>query len=347
VALKRILGFVLALGLVGCAHGQFLGYVSLQTTQQTLATNVACTGSAQTFPVQNLGQTQHYATISSSGVQSLSLQIQGVDAKGNVFAVSDTAANPSSTSAVSGSGYYPIVQVQVSCLPSGGGGTFTLSYSGAGGPSGPTVGDYLKSQLDKIIFNNVAGNANKTAQVTTPFGSSSGVMTFQYNGASAGGGTITVGCAGAAGVFSTIFSAALPNDSNQHFFPVGNFNCLTLQASYGNSGAAGTVIVEFQFSQPGAFSVAYTATHITGTTATVVKGTPGLLHTVSINTGAAGTVSVFDLASASCTGTPATNTVAVITATTTTLQTFSYDTNLLNGICVKASVGMDLTISSQ
>jgi hypothetical protein len=91
-----------------------------------------------------------------------------------------------------------------------------------------------------------------------------------------------------------------------------------------------------------------TYTHITTTTATAAKATPGLLHTLTINTPAAGTVSVFDLATAACTGTPATNIVAVMTAIAATPpETYIYDTQLLNGICVKASVAMDLTVAVQ
>jgi hypothetical protein len=84
--------------------------------------------------------------------------------------------------------------------------------------------------------------------------------------------------------------------------------------------------------------------HITGTTATAVKASSGFLMRLSINTPAAGTVSVFDLASASCTGTPTTNTVAVVTVTSSTQpQPIAFDAHTLNGICVKASVAMDLT----
>lgn len=86
---------------------------------------------------------------------------------------------------------------------------------------------------------------------------------------------------------------------------------------------------------------------VTTTTATVVKATAGTIHTVTFNTGAAGTFKIFNLASASCTGTPSTNLFATITATTTTVQTLTYDANLSNGICVQASVAMDVTVVAQ
>jgi hypothetical protein len=48
--------------------------------------------------------------------------------------------------------------------------------------------------------------------------------------------------------------------------------------------------------------------HDTGTSATVVKASPGTLHSLVINNpGASAVISIFDLAGASCTGTPSTN----------------------------------------
>lgn len=109
----------------------------------------------------------------------------------------------------------------------------------------------------------------------------------------------------------------------------------------------------FPVNQAGTFAPLMVATgyqygHITTTTATPLGTSNGrLFHTLNINTGGAGTVKVFDLANASCTGTPATNVVASITATATTLQTFTFDATMTNGLCVQASVAMDLTVTYQ
>src|SRR5262250_2555846 len=61
-----------------------------QTVQQTLTTATACTGVAQNFPVQNLGQTQHffYITWSTPPTNSLAV-VQGIDNAGNVSVISD------------------------------------------------------------------------------------------------------------------------------------------------------------------------------------------------------------------------------------------------------------------
>jgi hypothetical protein len=333
------------------AQAQFTGFVGLQTTQQTLATGTACTGTNQVFPVRNLGQAYHFAAITSVGATRLTMQIQGVDNHGNVFGISDVVAAPgfgaTRAASIFGVGYYPITQISISCLPSGGSATFSLSYSGAYAAYSSNTGDYLKAQLDKYLLNNVPGNADANLSIATPFGSSAGNIIFQYNGASAGGGTLLVQCDLGNGIGTTIFSTPLANVSTAQVFQIPPTPCITASVFYQNSGAAGTVITTYLFSEPGSFGVANLYTHVTGTTATAVKGFAGVLHTVTINTGGAGTLSIFDLASANCTGTPATNTVAVITAVATTTQTFTYDVNMANGICVKASAAMDFTVSSQ
>jgi hypothetical protein len=70
---------------------------------------------------------------------------------------------------------------------------------------------------------------------------------------------------------------------------------------------------------------------------------------VTVNTPAAGTISIFDLATAACTGTPSTNTIAVITATSTApVGAMEYNVYAQNGICVKASsASIDFTVSYQ
>lgn len=89
-------------------------------------------------------------------------------------------------------------------------------------------------------------------------------------------------------------------------------------------------------------------THIAGTTATAIRNTEGQLDSIIVNTAAAGTITVFDLASASCTGTPSTNVVAIITeAATPTTDEIVFHAHLHNGICVKASAAMDLTVTNQ
>jgi hypothetical protein len=329
------------------ALAQFIGFTAPQSTQQTLATSVACTGSPQNFAINNLGQVQHFLSVSSVGTQTLTAQIQGLDRQANSFAISDRMLVPSSGGVVYGAGYFPRFQAVIICTP--GTGTFTLSYSGAWGSSGLNSGSFLTAAIDKQLFSGVPGNANfSTGTFQSPFGVSGGTLYFQFFTAVSSGATLTVSCQQQSLVAPVvIFTATLNNVTTLQSFPVPNLPCVFPSVTYNNTGAAGTATAEYVFASLGMISPAGTYTHVTGTTATVAKGTPGFLHTVTINLGGAGTLSVFDLPAASCTGTPATNQVAIITATATTLQTFSYDVSMLQGICVKSSVAMDYTVSSQ
>lgn len=342
--LKR-LGFAVVL-LVGCAQAQFIGYVSPQTEQQTLASSSLCTGSNQFFTIQNLGQTQHYLTISAIGTATqFQALIQGVDNLGNTFPISDQIQT---VGTVRGSGYFPKIQVQITCSPNTA--TFSAAYSGAWGTYDSPSASYLLGQVDKVAFSNIAENSNATNAMQTPFDSSAGTLVFRYSAGGAGG-SLVVTCLSPNNPGTVVYTATLANSTALQTFPVPAFTCPNIQLNYNNNGTPGTQFTEYIFAVPGTGSPpGYQYTHVTGTTATVVKGTaPAFLHTVTINTSAAGSVSIFDLATAACTGTPATNTVAVITAPAATngLPPFVYDVNFLNGICIKASVAMDFTVSAQ
>jgi len=84
---------------------------------------------------------------------------------------------------------------------------------------------------------------------------------------------------------------------------------------------------------------------ITGTSATPVPGS--WLIQISVDTPASGTIGVFDLPTAGCTGSPSTNTVGIITTTTSPGQTASFNASVQNGICVKASAAIDLAVVYQ
>lgn len=342
--MKRTL-LILALYAI-CAlrcQAQFIGYVSPQTVQQTLATNQACTGSVQQYAINNLGQTQHYVQINfSSAPQSIQAQLVGFDAAGNQYTISDVWMGTVGGT-FRGSGYYPRIAVQVTCAPIAG--TYTLSYSGAWGTYDTTAGTYLISQARKQLFSVAPQNVSNFVTFATPFLSSAGQIDLTFTGGSAGGGSLQVQCLGLTSF--NVYSAALANVTTTQFFQIPDYPCPSATVSYNNNGSAGTFTMSYSFSMPGRGAPGYSYTHVTTTTATSAKTTTGFLHGVTINTGAAGTLSVFDLNAAACTGTPATNTVAVITAVATTTQTFIYDANFLNGICLKASVAMDYTVSSQ
>lgn len=86
--------------------------------------------------------------------------------------------------------------------------------------------------------------------------------------------------------------------------------------------------------------------HIASAATTPVKATAGVLHKITVNTSAAGTVTVFDYPSGTCTGSPSGNVVAVITlAASQAPETLTYDAHMANGICVETSAAVDLTVS--
>lgn len=92
------------------------------------------------------------------------------------------------------------------------------------------------------------------------------------------------------------------------------------------------------------------AVHITGTTATAVKASAGTLHAIIINNGgASAVVTVFDLATASCTGTPSTNVKAIIQgpAAGGLVGVLLYDMQMVNGICVQdTAASSDITVTA-
>ena len=338
------------------ALAQYIGNVGLQTTQQTLATTVNCTGSPQIFPINNLGQTQHFLSV-TTGTQPTSFQaeLDGIDRAGNVYRISDVIENAFTAVIAQGqgtataSGYFPQIQAKVTCSP--GTATFTLSYSGSQVTFNQNVGSYLNAQIDHVSFAGSAGNVNQNDTYPTPFGSTAGTIYFTYNGPVAGG-TLIVECTTnqfALPNGSAALNAVLANVATLQTFQVPDTSCPFVTVKYTSGGAATSITADYVFSPPGRIVPATQYSHVAGVNAFIVKPSAGFLHTVNINLGnAAGTLSIFDLGSAACTGTPATNIVAIITTTAAaSLPTFTYDVNMLNGICTKASAAMDYTVSAQ
>jgi hypothetical protein len=83
-------------------------------------------------------------------------------------------------------------------------------------------------------------------------------------------------------------------------------------------------------------------THISTATNTLIKTASATLHTVVINGGTAGAVSVFDATAAACTGG---STVAIIATSTVSSETLAYDIQTTNGLCVTTAAATDVTIS--
>lgn len=324
------------------ASAQFLGYTSPQTTSQVVANAVTCpaAGTSATVAVTNIGQTSHFVSWTSTATPSqINVFIQATDGVSALQNISDMGTG--STGILTANGYYPVIKVNYFCK--GNGGTFTLNYFGVSSTAVPTTGQQDATAYLKLLTAANTGAAFQNFIVPTPYGTSCGQIQFN-NVVNVAGTTFNVTTTDIGGTTIALTpTITAPNTGSVDV----DVPCQPAQNVVVNvtPGGAGNFAIQYYFYKPGAAPPMFLYQNITGTTATAVKATGGNLHTLTVNTGGAGTVTIFDLAAAACTGTPSTNKIATITATAATLQTFRYDVTAINGICVKASVAMDLTAS--
>jgi hypothetical protein len=238
------------------ARAQFIGYESPQSSYQTLANNVNCTGSAQNFPVSNLGQTQHYASAVAGGsIQTFKMEIDGIDRLGFIYRISDVESLGSNVAtnlgSVAGSGAYPVVQVSVTCSPNTA--VFTVSYSGASATSNINAGSFLLSQIDKISFSAIPATVSKNDfQYQTPFGNSAGTLYALFNGAASTGATISVVC-NSSGISAATAQYSFPLAANLSVqsFQVPASECAFAQLQYTGAAGGSTFSAEMIYSTPG------------------------------------------------------------------------------------------------
>jgi hypothetical protein len=328
--------------------------VTIQPSQQLLAASgTACTGTAQTFSVNNRNQTTHSVTITPNNqVTTMQAAIFGIDQSGTSIQISDTGYytfNPGAA-VLKASGYYPTVQLQVTCS----GGTFGASYSGSSTGDPLNAGTQLETQTFKPLANSLAANANFSTNSFTPFGSSGGILLFQYGGGTGpSGSTITVSCDFNSGpqISLPVLSQTLVTSTGPQQFYVPAFPCFNILITYTTGGATSSVMtIYYEFFPPGSINTSVGLySHVASTTATQVRIGGGTLLGINLNTSASGTIGVFDLSSAACAGSPATNVIATLTiAATENARSIPFSVATQNGICVKASsASIDFTVSYQ
>lgn len=93
-----------------------------------------------------------------------------------------------------------------------------------------------------------------------------------------------------------------------------------------------------------------TPTYISSATTTVVKGTAGTLRRIIIGTPiAAATVDVYNIASAGCTGTPASGLISsnLLPVTLTNPPILEFNATMSLGICVVTSGATKLTVITE
>ncbi|MGA7791837.1 MAG: hypothetical protein WCA19_02285 [Candidatus Acidiferrales bacterium] len=347
--LAKLLALVFFVLFVPAAsRAQFIGYTSPQTTSFTVANAVTCPASpgvTNTVNVPNLGQTNHFVTYNTTGTASR-IVVDILESDGSLTQRISDDGQSIPSGVITANGYYPIIQVSYTCI--GNGGTISIQYFGVSSTALPVTGLQDVAAYHKTVTQNNTSGTGQSFGIATPYGNTCGNLYFN-NSSSQAGTTLTVSLNEGGSITPTILPSQTMATSGLTIIPMPCFPATFVNVSVTPGGAGNFAIVyDFWKSGTAVNTTLGTYTHVTTTTATTAKATFGTLVSITVNTPAAGTISVFDLATASCTGTPATNVVAVITATATApFGTFAYNHAMLNGICVKASVAMDFTVSTQ
>ena len=82
----------------------------------------------------------------------------------------------------------------------------------------------------------------------------------------------------------------------------------------------------------------FALTHISTATTTVIKNVPGFLHSVTINTTAIGTITIYD-------NTAASGTVLAVIAASTLEKTLTYNGVFNVGLTIVTAAASDITVS--
>ena len=235
-------------------QAQFIGYTSPQTVQQQLGPSLGpCSGLAQDYTVNNLGQTEHYLTVVADGASTqFTVNFYGVDVNGRRVNISDELDMAAGTAgSLFASGYYPKVFVEVVCRPNTA--TYTLTYSGVWATPPAKTGNFLQTQIDKEIFNGISGDGGQTYSFIPPFGSSAGELYFKFNSGNVAGSTISVVCQNLGGAASAtvLTPASIANNTNQQNFQVSNFPCPIVSVHYTSGGNGSLLYIAYVFGTPG------------------------------------------------------------------------------------------------
>lgn len=248
-AMRLLLRFFSAFLLSGIflpCFGQFSGYSIPQTTQSVPFNNVSCTGSEQVVIVGNFGQTEHYITVTTSGVLAFRATIKASHDGITFNDISDVATTTANT--VMGQGYYPVTEVSVTCATAAG--SFSVRYSGQATAPAPQIGAMQSAQLDKTMAVGVSAGSNFTSQtVRSPFGTSGGALYFTYSAAGPAGSILNVACSTLAiGTATSIASFPLGNGTAPQFFTVPLLPCDFVTMLYTSGGAsAATFTLSYVF----------------------------------------------------------------------------------------------------
>ncbi|MGH8863094.1 MAG: hypothetical protein ACREVZ_00355 [Burkholderiales bacterium] len=266
------------------ARAQFIGYTSPQTINATPLSNAVCTGGtvvSTPSAIPNLGQSFHYLRylVTSTGAlpERFRVSLQASYDGGIFFTISDVASDASSTGGeFVAFGQFPIFRVGATCLGGSGVQTITVSYSGTSVSSSVLNGDLDVTTFKKPFFFGSGTGANQfSGSLRTPYGSSAGVIAFQYLTAGVAGSTLNVLNSADSFVSSnTIATFTLANTTSPQFFflptlPVPQ----DLQINYVSGGAsANTFNAELLFFKPGVGAADPCAPTVTKSSLAIVAG---------------------------------------------------------------------------
>jgi len=238
----KILTLLLYCGIIAtpAMMAQGIAYTAPQGYTAFPFTNTACTGSAQnSATLTNNNQTEHFLTLTTSGVLAIRATVQGSHDGVTWNDISDVATQNAST--VMGQGYYPLNRVSVTCATAAG--TFTVQYSGEATAPAPQIGAMQSAQIDKTLAVGVAANANfQTQTIRAPFGNSGGGIYFSFPATGPAGSTLNVGCTTLALSATPFFVASFPlaTAAGTQFFPVPLLPCDFVTVFYNSGGASAT-----------------------------------------------------------------------------------------------------------
>jgi len=326
--------------------------VTPQTETAPLATNLACTGTTQVFPIPDVGQTEHSAIITLGGasVGSTFASFVAQDLNGDSITISDVLEGSiPEPQVITASGYYPVLNLLVTCPATQ---TVTIFYSGTSSTPFTLFGNSLATATSKFWFNAAPANANirSPGLIVTPFGSLSGTLDFAYKATGPSGSTVTVNCWDSAQIPMFQETVSLATTTTPQIFSLPSAPCPYVYVSYVSGGASATTFSLAETFLPPGFTGAPGApsVNITSNTTTVVKGTPGTLSRIIIDTSAAGTIKIYDIAAAGCAGSPASGLRGTITlAGTEPPSSIFYDLEMTQGICIVTSASPDIIVSYQ
>jgi hypothetical protein len=338
---KRVTGVALlslcALFFAAPARAQFIGYTFPQTVTQTLASGVACTGSAQDFNVNNLGQTQHFATILVSG-SATRFTAQFFSTNGST-PISDVGTlNANFQTSITASGYYTQVFVMVDCSA---GATFSINYVGTASSAPPQQGAILAATVSKAFaLGAPAGTSLASNFFTPPYGNTSGSVQFVFTGAGPAGSSIDVYCENTTTSPTLappqVFPLATTTGVLQQF-PVAALPCQSVEAIYVSGGSsASTASLSYNFTPPG-FPEQFAYNNLPASSSTVVQTGPGKLHTiVATNVSMGSTITIYD--NTACSGT------VIATLLPTAAGSFPFDVGFQTGLCITLA-SVDATVA--